>query len=503
MTEALPGQGAQPLDQQLLAQASKVIAVHLNYPSRAAQRGRTPAFPSYFLKPSTSLSLSGTVERPQGCELLGFEGEIALIVGSSARRVSADEGWSHIAWVTASNDLGLYDLRYADKGSNLRSKGGDGFTPLGPGLLPATELDPASITLRTWHEGRLVQEDSSAELLFPFGQLISDLSQLITLEPGDVILTGTPAGASVAHPGEIVEVEVTARGKDGTELSTGRLRTEVIAGSTPLPKSSAQPKADDTQRAEAWGTPLESTTEQPTETTETTESSVLTQELREMLSTVAVATLSAQLLKRGYADVSIDGPKPLRPGRRLLGTARTLRFVPYRKDLFDEHGGGYNAQKRAIDTLREGEVLVMEARGEAGTGTLGDLLALRALHCGAAGVVTDGGVRDYATVAAMDLPVYAQGAHPAVLGRRHVPWAVDETVSCGGATVQPGDIIVGDDDGVLVIPPQLAQEVALAAQAQEHQEEFVAQQIAAGHRVDGLYPLSGEWKEAYQQWAEQ
>ena len=126
------------LDDGVLAAARKVIAVHINYPSRAAQRGRTPEQPSYFLKPSSSLAMTGAgVERPAGCELLAFEGEIALVIGTPARRVGPADAWSHVEWVTAGNDLGVYDLRSADKGSNLRSKGGDGFTPVGPGLLPA------------------------------------------------------------------------------------------------------------------------------------------------------------------------------------------------------------------------------------------------------------------------------------------------------------------------------------------------------------------------------
>ncbi|MGW0581363.1 fumarylacetoacetate hydrolase family protein, partial [Streptomyces sp. NPDC002920] len=175
---------------------SKIIAVHLNYPSRARERGRTPSQPSYFLKPPSSLA--GTKEaivRPAGCELLGFEGEIALVIGSRAQRVSPDDGWSYVRWVTAANDTGVYDLRYADRGSNLRSKGADGFTPIGPRLLDAREVDPAGLRLRTWVNGELVQDDTTSTLLFPFGQLVADLSRLVTLEPGDVILTGTPAGA--------------------------------------------------------------------------------------------------------------------------------------------------------------------------------------------------------------------------------------------------------------------------------------------------------------------
>src|ERR671910_1762052 len=129
-----------------IATPGKIIAVHLNYPSRAAQRGRTPAYPSYFLKPASSLAASGgMLERPAGTELLAFEGEIAIVIGRPARRVSPEDGWSHVAAVTAANDFGLYDLRAADKGSNVRSKGGDGYTPLGPGLIDARDIDPSSL----------------------------------------------------------------------------------------------------------------------------------------------------------------------------------------------------------------------------------------------------------------------------------------------------------------------------------------------------------------------
>jgi 5-oxopent-3-ene-1,2,5-tricarboxylate decarboxylase/2-hydroxyhepta-2,4-diene-1,7-dioate isomerase len=134
---------------------------------------------------------------------------------------------------------------------------------------------------------------------------------------------------------------------------------------------------------------------------------------------------------------------------------------------------------------------------------VGDILALRAQVRGAAGIVTDGGVRDVAALAALDLPAYHAGAHPAVLGRRHVPWDLDLTITCGGAAVQPGDVIVGDDDGVLVIPPFLVEEVVDAAIEQELEETFIAEQVAAGEKVDGLYPMSASWKERYQQWRAQ
>ncbi|MDV8149088.1 fumarylacetoacetate hydrolase family protein [Arthrobacter sp. B10-11] len=488
----------------ILAAARKVIAVHINYPSRAAQRGRTPEQPSYFLKPSSSLAAGSaaapsSVERPAGCELLGFEGEIALIIGKPARRVGMADAWSHVEWVTASNDLGVYDLRYADKGSNLRSKGGDGFTPVGPGLIAADAVDPAQLRVRTWHNGSLVQDDTTEDLLFPFARLVADLSQLLTLEEGDIILTGTPAGASVAKPGDVVEVEVststTTAGGTAAALTTGRLVTRVTEGTTPFADFGARPRTDDLQREEAYGS-REAAGLAPAEAP----APVLAPELKAKLESVCTATLSSQLRKRGLNNVSIDGLTSTRPDKRIVGLARTLRYVPNREDLFKTHGGGFNAQKKAIDSVNEGEILVMEARGEKGTGTIGDILALRAQVRGAAAVITDGGVRDFSAVAAMDMPTYYSNPHPAVLGRRHIPWDTDITIACGGTTVQPGDIIVADSDGILVIPPALADELADDSIAQEREEVFIAEMVQQGHSVDGLYPLNAEWRAKYETW---
>ncbi|MFD1718374.1 fumarylacetoacetate hydrolase family protein [Georgenia deserti] len=463
----------------------KVVAMHIGYAARAAQKGRTPEAPGYFLKPPTSLTTSGDVELPAGCEILGFEGEIAVIIGRTARRLSEADAWSAVAWVTAANDLGVFDLRWADKGANLRSKGGDGYTPIGPALLPAAELDPHAIEIRVWRDGELVQQDSTATLLFSLPQIVSDLSQLITLEPGDVILTGTPAGASTFEPGQTVEVEVTAAGR-----TTGRLRTGAVRDTTPLPPYSARPKPTPEQWADASGRP-------PSDFAEP-DPPVLDADLRERLGRVAVATLAQLMRGRGLNNVSIDGVRPTRPGARLVGTARTLRYVPCREDLFAAHGGGYNAQKRLFDDLNAGDVVVIEARGEPGAGTFGDILALRARHLGAAGIVTDGGVRDAEVIAEMGLTTYVAGAHPAVLGRRHVPWSYDETISCGGTTVQPGDVVVGDGDGVLVIPPGLVRELVAEAEEQEAGEEFIARMVEEGHPVDGLFPMNAQWRARYE-----
>lgn len=509
---------ADPRFAGLPGRPGKIIAVHLSYSSRADQRGRRPADPSYFFKPSSSVAASGSaIERPHGTELLAFEGEIALVIGRAARRVPLAEAWEHVGWITAANDFGLYDLRANDKGSNVRSKGGDGYTPIGPHLIDARTVDPAALRLRTWVNGAVVQDDTTAGLLFPLAQFVADLSQHFTLEPGDVILTGTPAGSSVVRPGDVVEVEVDVPGGP----SSGRLVTTVVEGADALfdPGLGSLPAVDDVQRAEAWGSreaampPAEPApsagTGDPARTGSIGDESpvsgrtpVLDERLRKKLERTPVAGLSQQLRKRGLDNVTIDGVRALTPGAKIVGVAKTLRFVPNREDLFASHGGGYNAQKRAFDAVGEGEVIVIEARGEAGSGTLGDILAIRAHARGAAGIVTDGGVRDAEAVASVGIPVFSGGAHPAVLGRKHVPWDVDVTIGCGGTAVQPGDIIVGDADGVIVIPPALADEVADAALAQEEEDAWIAEQVAAGHPVDGLFPMNDEWKARYEAWRE-
>lgn len=485
---------------ELHTRPGKIIAIHLSYASRADQRGRRPAAPSYFFKPASSVGVSGgTVERPAGTELLAFEGEIALVIGTPARHVPLVDAWSHVGWVTAANDLGLYDLRANDKGSNVRSKGGDGYTPIGPELIDARTVDPTALRVRAWVNGELRQDDTTAGLIFPLAQLVADLSQHFTLEPGDVILTGTPAGSSVIVPGDAVEIEVDAPDAPGAPTS-GRLVTTVTQGDVPFDEElGSLPAVDDLQRTEAWGSAEAAglADRSSSDETERVPEGALSPELRAKLLEAPTAGLSAQLRKRGHHSCFIDGVSANIAGAKIVGTAKTLRFVPFREDLFASHGGGYNAQKRAFDAVNEGEIIVIEARGDATTGTLGDILALRALTRGAAGVVTDGGVRDFDAVAEIGLPVFSQGPHPSVLGRKHVPWDVDVTIACGGASVQPGDIIVGDGDGVIVIPPSLVEEVVDDTLAQEIEDAWIAEQVAAGHPVDGLFPMNAEWRARY------
>jgi 2-keto-4-pentenoate hydratase/2-oxohepta-3-ene-1,7-dioic acid hydratase in catechol pathway/regulator of RNase E activity RraA len=487
---------------------TKIIAVHVSYRSRAMERGRLPQWPSYFLKPPSTLAADGDpVRRPPWCELLAFEGEVALVIGTRASRVPAADAWSHVRWVTAANDFGVYDLRYADNGSNVRSKGIDGFTPLGPGLLDARSVHPERIRLRTWVNGELAQDAVSGDdLLFSFADIVADISRLTTLEPGDVILTGTPTGSTVVRPGDVVEVEVSvvrSTQNDEAELSTGRLRSPIEEADYALLPPGAMPAADDAQREAAFGArgaALPAITG-PGSTGPANSPAELLAAVRR----VSTATLSAQLRKRGFNSVILDGLRATKPDAKMAGFARTLRYVPFREDLFAERGGtlpggGLNAQKRAVEQVRPGEVLVIEARGDPTAGTVGDILALRAQVRGAAGIVTDGAIRDSQPLHAMDLPIYYGATNPAVLGRRHVPWEVNGVIACGGVTVTPGDVIAGDGDGVIVIPAHLAMEVALDAAEQELQETFAAEMVAKGESVDGLFPLGKRWQPAYEAW---
>lgn len=463
---------------------SKIIGVHLNYRSRAAERGRVPSVPSYFLKPPSSLAGDGTpVVRPRECELLVYEGEIAIVVGRRAYRVSPDEALACVGWYTAANDFGVYDLRWADRGSNLLAKGHDGFTPIGPRLVEAHELDPGAMSLRTYVNGQLVQEDSTRELLFPFGSLVADLSRLITLEPGDIILTGTPAGARPVEPGDVVEVEVEG---------VGRLANRIAEAKHPLQPYGAMPRVTAHERSEALGA-------------SPTRPAVLSEPARAALRSVSTATLTVQLRKRGIQNTFMAGLRPTRPGLRMLGCAFTLRYGPLREDVLAadaaELGASeFNAQKQAVESIGPDEVLVIDARGEAGAGTIGDILALRALRRGATGIVTDGGLRDSPAFADLEIPTYYQAPHAAVLGLLHYPLETNVPVACAGVLVMPGDVVVGDSEGALVIPAHLAEDVAHDALEQEQRESWALERVDAGESICGVYPLSPARKDDYEAW---
>ena len=197
------------------AEPTKIIAVHLTYRSRIEEyRARTPAEPSYFVKPPSTLSgHRGVLRRPRGARYLNYEGEVAVVIGRRMKGVAIDAALDYVAGYACANDVGLHDFRHADRGSMLRVKGQDGFLPLGPELVPASEWDPATYTLRTYLNGKVVQEATAGDIIWPVQYQLADISRLITLEPGDVVLTGTPANSRPMEPGDVVEVEVSGLGR--------------------------------------------------------------------------------------------------------------------------------------------------------------------------------------------------------------------------------------------------------------------------------------------------
>jgi regulator of RNase E activity RraA len=222
--------------------------------------------------------------------------------------------------------------------------------------------------------------------------------------------------------------------------------------------------------------------------------------LRSVLGGVATATLTAQLQRRGIRNTFMSGLVPIDSGQRMVGVAHTLRFVPMREDLQDRLVKGENAQRRAVESIQPDEVLVIDARGEPDAGTIGDILALRCLRRGAAGVVTDGGVRDGQAIRALGLPVYHRSAHGATFARLHLPLDHQVPVACAGVTVMPGDLVVGDGDGVVVIPAELAEEVAAAAARQEIEERWSQERVDAGESTVGVFPIGNDRRAEFEAW---
>ncbi len=200
---------------------TKILAVHLNHRSRVAEfQTRLPAAPTYFQKPVSALvAHGGAVIRPANCRYLNYEGEVAIVIGRTCRGVPRSQAAGYIAGYTIANDFGLHDFRDTDAGSMLRVKGSDTMAPLGPGLV--TDWDFRGKRLRTYVNGRLAQDGCTDEMNWDMHYLVADIARTITLCPGDVLLSGTPANSRPVQPGDVVDVEV-----DGL----GRLTSHIVAG---------------------------------------------------------------------------------------------------------------------------------------------------------------------------------------------------------------------------------------------------------------------------------
>lgn len=224
------------------------------------------------------------------------------------------------------------------------------------------------------------------------------------------------------------------------------------------------------------------------------------------LKKVGTATLASQLRKKGLRNVFIEGARPLSArARHVVGIAYTLRFIPMREDLSstDILSDPDYPPRRAIEDIPPGHVLVVDCRGDQRAGVIGDILALRLQMRGVAGVVSDGPMRDVAQLTDMDFPIFCSGgASPATLSA-HFGADLQCPIACGGVAVLPGDIIAGDEDGVLVVPRTLAAEVARDAVAQEELEVFLKLQIAAGRPTRGVYPADAATQAAYEEWRKQ
>lgn len=210
---------------------TKIIATHLTYRSRVEEfMTRLPPAPTYFHKPTTSLnSHRGEVVRPRRCKYLNFEGEVAIVIGERTFDISQDEAADHIAGYTIANDFGLHDFRDTDAGSMLRVKGSDSLCPLGPGLV--TDWDFHDKDIRTFVNGEAKQSGNTSEMAWDMHYLVADIARTITLLPGDVILSGTPAGSRPVEPGDEVSVEVEGLGILTNRIVEGdvAVRTEVGA----------------------------------------------------------------------------------------------------------------------------------------------------------------------------------------------------------------------------------------------------------------------------------
>lgn len=197
-------------------QPTKILATHLTYQSRVTEyaMARPPQQPAWFLKPPSALNgHHQPIRRPKHAQYLNYEGELAVIVGRRMQQVPESEALSHVAGYAPANDVGLHDFRHADRGAMVRVKGQDGFLPIGPAVTHASRFDPTSFTIRTYLNGEQVQEGGSDDLMFGVAYQLADLSRVITLEPGDVVLTGTPANSRPMQPGDTVEVEIDGLGR--------------------------------------------------------------------------------------------------------------------------------------------------------------------------------------------------------------------------------------------------------------------------------------------------
>jgi regulator of RNase E activity RraA len=222
--------------------------------------------------------------------------------------------------------------------------------------------------------------------------------------------------------------------------------------------------------------------------------------IRDDLLSAAVPTVVSLLYKRGYDTCFMAHPKALNPAaNKFVGLAYTVRTVPVRKDLMEAQAKGErpNLQGRATDEVGPGDVLVVALDGETRTAFMGDIMATHFAAKGVAGVVVDGGVSDAAMIATIPIPVFARGTAGFPVTSHRFVLALNEPVACDGVTVFPGDVVMGDGNGVVVIPRALASEIATAAADREKLETWIVEKVKAGRALKGFYPPTEATMEEY------
>lgn len=226
-------------------------------------------------------------------------------------------------------------------------------------------------------------------------------------------------------------------------------------------------------------------------------------ECLERMRRVSTATLTTLLFKRGLRNQFMQGVRALgRYEANLVGPAFTLRNIPAREDLDRVEGFAdpEHPQRKAVETTPEGHVLVVDCRGDARAACGGEILMTRLMVRGAAGMVSDGGIRDSAPISKLPMPVYCAGPSAPLNLAVHHATDLNVPIGCGGVAVYPGDLIVGDADGIVVVPAHLAEEIAKDAEEQESLEAFVLIRIQQGAKLPGTYPPNPETKAAYAAW---
>jgi regulator of RNase E activity RraA len=221
------------------------------------------------------------------------------------------------------------------------------------------------------------------------------------------------------------------------------------------------------------------------------------------LSRASTATLTTQLFQRGLRNVFLNGVQPLNPRyARFVAEAVTLRSIPAREDLdlVDVFKDPNHPQRKAIETVGPGQVLVLECRGDLRAANGGGILITRARMRGAAAVVSDGAIRDSPEIAGMPFPVFVAGRSATISLAVHHAVAIDVPIACAGVAVFPRDILVGDEEGVVVIPRHLAAEIARPAADQEELERFIMERVEQGAPLPGTYPPNDETRAAFEEW---